>query len=396
MNYDEILKKVNPIYFSAKGCLGLLAETGDSDIVNFYNAIDKENLTTFEENFIIKSRVISLEARYFVWNTIAAETDCQTIIDLPCGYLPHCLTAAKLQKNYIGFDLPVVVEEIKKVAENFLNENEKIFVKYFGVDATNFYSMRNAFQNVQGKICIITDGLLGYFNKNDLKIVCENIHQLLQKFGGCWYVSDSQFDEMMGITYAAMTGDDKNIMLNATNSGNKKVSSADNSENLFLYGTLEERKNFIKDSSFSIKSFHYPEKLKIIPSLKKNPELMKKILSAYEDIEEWILTAEGTGAADKKISEIPFEQKFSLNDKILSISISGQLDTITSPKLLQKFEEQAKNFTEIKIDATEIKYISYAGLRVLKIMCDSLQDKNLFTVLNANDEVKKILSTEDF
>ena len=66
MNYDEILKKVNPIYFSAKGCLGLLAETGDSDIVNFYNAIDKENLTAFEENFIIKSRVISLEARYFV------------------------------------------------------------------------------------------------------------------------------------------------------------------------------------------------------------------------------------------------------------------------------------------------------------------------------------------
>ena len=87
MNYDEILKKVNPIYFSAKGCLGLLAETGDSDIVNFYNAIDKENLTAFEENFIIKSRVISLEVRYFVWNTIAAETDCQTIIDLPCGYL---------------------------------------------------------------------------------------------------------------------------------------------------------------------------------------------------------------------------------------------------------------------------------------------------------------------
>ena len=63
---------------------------------------------------------------------------------------------------------------------------------------------------------------------------------------------------------------------------------------------------------------------------------------------------------------------------------------------MQKFEEQAKNFTEIKIDATEIKYISYAGLRVLKIMRESLQDKNLFTVLNANDEVKKILSTEDF
>ena len=30
-----------------------------------------------------------------MWNVIAKETDCKTIVDLPCGYLPHCLEVAK-------------------------------------------------------------------------------------------------------------------------------------------------------------------------------------------------------------------------------------------------------------------------------------------------------------
>ena len=62
-------------------------------------------------------------------------------------------------------------------------------VQYHGVDATNYFSMRNALKNVQGKICIVTDGLLGFFDDNDLKVVCENIRRLLQEFGGYWYIS---------------------------------------------------------------------------------------------------------------------------------------------------------------------------------------------------------------
>ena len=393
-----MLKKVNPIYFSAKGCLGLLAETGDSDIVNFYDAIDKESLAAFEDNPIVKSRVISLEARYNVWNVIAAETDCPTIVDLPCGYLPHCLTAARLNKNYYGFDLPVVTDEISRVAAQNLTETEKSFVRYCGVDATNFDSMRNALQGVRGKICIITDGLLGYFNRADLKIFCENIRRLLLEFGGCWYTSDSQFDKMMGMTYAALTGGDAEDMLNATNSVIKKVAEADNSACVFLNGTLEERRIFIEESGFSIESFRYPDKLKVIPSLRKNPELMERMLSAYQDMEEWILTADGTGSTVKRTAEIPFAQEFSLNGGTLSIRISGRLDTITTPKLLQEYEERrAKcSFAEIHIDAAELEYISYAGLRGFKIMRDSLKDENSFSVNNASDEVKNILSADGF
>lgn len=251
---------------------------------------------------------------------------------------------AKLNKKYYGLDLPIVIEEISPIAFKNLSDAEKNFVQYHAADATNYISLRNALKDVQGKICIITDGLLGYFNRYDLKAVCKNIHRLLREFGGCWYI-------------------------------------------IFNTGTPEERRNFIEECGFNIKTFRYSDMLNFIPSLQDNPELMKKVLSAYQDFEGWILTADETD--DKQEKEIPFAQNFSVKDNVLSISISGRLDSITAPELLQKYEEQrAKNiFDEIHVDAANLKYISYAGLRALKIMQESCN----FKISNMNDEVKKIL-----
>lgn len=398
MNYDEILKTVNPIYFSAKGCLWFLVGTGDQDCIRFYDSINKETLPavdTANYDDINRSRAISLEVRYTLWNAIAEDTECRTIIDLPCGYVPHSLTAARLKKNYYGFDLPIVIDEISSVAEKFLNENEKAFVQYHGVDATNYASMRNALKDVQGKICIITDGLLGYFNDYDLKVFCKNIYRLLREFGGCWYISDAYSNDLMAVTYAALTGGSKDDMLQANISGSRQVSDNDNSNYIFMSGTIEERRRFMEECGFYVKSFPYPEKLKIIPSLKDNPELMKKILSAYNEIEEWILTADDTESIENKF-DIPFTQELSVNDNVLSIRISGRLDSITAPKLLEKYEEQQSDFTEIHVDAAELEYISFAGLRVFKFMRESLKNENLFKIVNANAEVKKILKENGY
>ncbi len=388
MNHNELLKKVNPVYFSAKGCIGLLADTKEPDIMRFYNEIDKETITAVDiNNPMIKIWGISMEVRYSTWNTIAQKTDCPNIVDLPCGYLPHCLKAAKLNKKYYGLDLPIVIEEISPIAFKNLNDNEKHLVQYHATDATNYLSLQNALKDIQGKICIITDGLLGYFNRYDLKAVCKNIHRLLREFGGCWYTSDYEFSDLMAATYALVTGGKKSDMLEANTSGSGKIADADNSDFIFNTGTLEERKNFIEECGFNIKTFRYSDMLNFIPSLKDNPELMQKILSAYQDFQGWILTADET--AETQEAEIPFAQNFSVKNNVLLISISGRLDSITAPELLQKYEEQrSKNiFDEIHVDAANLKYIFYGGLRVFKIMQESC---NVFKINNMNDEVKKI------
>ena len=70
---------------------------------------------------------------------------------------------------------------------------------------------------------------------------------------------------------------------------------------------------------------------------------MEKLLAAYQEVEGWILTAEETTATQE--SEIPFAQVLSVKDKVLSISISGRLDSITAPELLQQYEEcRAKKY----------------------------------------------------
>ncbi len=400
LNHDELLKKVNPIYFSAKGCLILLAETGDPDLVNFCNGVDTEQLTaaaTAQDPQITRGRIISLDVRYNMWNVLAEETDCQTIVDLPCGYLPHCLTAARLKKNYYGFDLPIVTDEISSVASKLMTAREKNFVHYHGVDATNYFSMRNALRGVEGKICIITDGLLGYFNRNDLKAVCENVNRLLREFGGCWYTSDSQFTDLMAITYAALSGGGREEMLAANDSGRRQVADSEkdkDNEIIFSTGTLEERRRFMEACGFCVKSFRYPEKLRVIPSLKDEPALMNQLLSAYGEIEEWVLTAEETNAAER--IDLPFAQKFSVSDGVLSVQLRGRLDTITAPKLLEEYEacREKFSFAEIKIDASELSYVSYAGLRAFRIMCEALEDSRRFKILNAGDDLKKSLAAD--
>lgn len=396
MNQEELLKKVNPTYLSAKGCLSLLARTGEPDIMRFYNELEKEplNKTYTTDPPIILSQKISMEARYNFWTAIAEETDCKIIVDLPCGYLPHCLKAARLNKKYYGLDLPIVTEEISRIAFKHLDERQKNLVQYHGVDATNYESLRNALKDAQGKICIITDGLLGYFNYADLKAVCNNIWRLLREFGGYWYDSDSQFTELMELTHAIVTGSTREEMEQATSQGINSVSDSDNSDHVFIAGTLEERRNFLEECGFSVKSFPYSDKLSVIPSLKDNPALMEKLLSAYQSIEEWVMTAKETVSAENLAPDIPFAQELSLTGGVLSIQISGRLDTITAPELLQKVEEhRAKNsFTEIIIDAKNLSYVSYAGFRALQILHESCSN---FKINNVSDAVRKIL-TENF
>jgi hypothetical protein len=90
MNDQELLKNVNPSYTTGKGCLVMLAGTGDPDAIELSGIIDlselpqndpmPENQTTRD---IVRSYMVGQDARYSVWNQIAADSDCDVIIDLP-------------------------------------------------------------------------------------------------------------------------------------------------------------------------------------------------------------------------------------------------------------------------------------------------------------------------
>ena len=184
MDSKELQQIVNPSYTTGKGCLAMLMSTGDPDAAELAKSIDEIRRE------IVRSYVVGQDARYNVWNRIAEQSDCDVIIDLPCGYLPHGLAAARMGKTYYGFDLPVVINDIAPAIDKLSTEEQKDKIHYCSVDATNFEPMKKALCDVKGRICIITDGMLALFNRSELDQVCRVVHRLLSDFGGEWYTSD--------------------------------------------------------------------------------------------------------------------------------------------------------------------------------------------------------------
>ena len=129
-------------------------------------------------------------ARSDIFNNVALKSGKQTIIDLPCGYSTRCFKVADNGQKYFGFDLPIVIDEIKEMTSKVITDKQKPLISFDAVDATNYNSMRQALKDVKGEICIITEGLIPYLNDSELISMCQAIHKLLSEFGGCWITAD--------------------------------------------------------------------------------------------------------------------------------------------------------------------------------------------------------------
>jgi len=114
MERKELLFAVNPVFATAKGCLVLLSQTGIKEAADLAKVIDltvPRSSDTPPE--ILRSYMVSNEARYHIGNKMAEQSGCDVIIDLPCGYVPRGLSISKACKHFYGLDLPAVVEELE-------------------------------------------------------------------------------------------------------------------------------------------------------------------------------------------------------------------------------------------------------------------------------------------
>jgi len=396
MNDQELLKTVNPSYSTAKGCLALLMQTGEPDAIKLGGEIDLSELsktssappdeTTIE---IMRGYTVAHDARYSVWNRIAEESDCDVIIDLPCGYLPHALAVSRMGKQYYGFDLPVVINEIEPAMKKLSGGVSAIH--YSGVDATNYNSMKNALYGVTGKICIITDGMLGFFNMSELKEVFASIKKLLTEFGGSWYTSDSMSAELMALGYEAVTGKDPAVVFAAVKSGSAEAADIDNSANPFLNWSYDKLKVLMEEQGFNVRAFPYSDKLPDLRSCANVPGLMERMRDKLTGMTEWELTAKAGNANGTYGGE--FYVKMNSEGNTAVYEVGGRLDTMTAPELLQKFKD-SKPTEHIILDAKNMDYISSAGLRVLLMMSKSAKEP--LKVINYSEAVKEIFEVTGF
>ncbi|WP_407392677.1 STAS domain-containing protein [Methanobrevibacter sp.] len=85
------------------------------------------------------------------------------------------------------------------------------------------------------------------------------------------------------------------------------------------------------------------------------------------------------------------------NEKELTFSIEGRIDTITSQELDNEIQEEIGNFDSLVMDFNDVEYISSAGLRVLIATQKKLKPENIpFIIKNVNDSVSEIFRMSGF
>ena len=85
------------------------------------------------------------------------------------------------------------------------------------------------------------------------------------------------------------------------------------------------------------------------------------------------------------------------NNKELTMTVEGRVDTITSKDLDKEINAELGNFDSLIMDFANLEYISSAGLRVLITTQKKLKAENVPLVIkNVNDTVNEIFRMSGF
>ena len=85
------------------------------------------------------------------------------------------------------------------------------------------------------------------------------------------------------------------------------------------------------------------------------------------------------------------------NEKELTLSVKGRIDTITSQELDDEINDELGNFDSLIMDFSELDYISSAGLRVLILTQKKLKHDDIpFVIINVNDTIGGIFRISRF
>ena len=81
----------------------------------------------------------------------------------------------------------------------------------------------------------------------------------------------------------------------------------------------------------------------------------------------------------------------SFNEKELTLSVEGRIDTITSQDLSNEINDEMGNFNSLILDFANLEYISSAGLRVLMATQKKLKAEGIpFVIKNVNEVINEI------
>ena len=81
---------------------------------------------------------------------------------------------------------------------------------------------------------------------------------------------------------------------------------------------------------------------------------------------------------------------------MLTIALSGRLDTTTAPKLETELKQNISGVEELVLDLAALEYLSSAGLRVLLSAQKVMNRQGCMAVRNVNEVIMEIFEVTGF
>ncbi len=422
INEQELREVVNPVFNTAKSCIQLNAEAGEEDSIRLLEAlgfdsfgshITSKRIPKIVVNQVLKllpAYMILVEGRFQMTNNLIDSRKDMQVLDLPCGYTSRGIRLSKQGRRYIGLDLPAVIDELLPAVKSIIGDNPN--VSYHATDATNLSSLEAAIPEGSSNILVTTEGLLMYFTQSELDEVFSNIHSLLSKYGGSWVITDRAYSlHDKEVAVAALNHNPILMAMYSAITGAAAGSAADVNfdDNVFFDSDDAKVREYVKSKGFDLNEVcmgdYLPEHL---GALDGNPGADEAVREAFKKMFFWELSV-SEGAKDTGSGQEVVKQSYHSGSKafsvdalkendLLKMTLSGRLDTLTSPDLLKSYQEASAdgNINSIELDFENLEYVSSAGLRVLLIMYKGLKNKNNFKLTNVNDAVREILETTGF
>ena len=403
-----LLEKVNPVFNTAKMTLFQLAANGDANAATLVRSMGltleetQNSATTKASPEQVLGGTIMLEIRYRTMARLAEESG-YALVDLPCGYTPRAIEFAEKGLPYYGLDLPAVIQEGAEKITALIPPERRALAHFRAVDATNYASLEKALEDIDGPVCVNTEGLLMYFTDSEAGALCDNIRRILEKKGGCWYTADVECSLQYIIVMRPLVGERfMEIMKNASRQVKDKSDVALGRNALIaspadMDGSIKNAMVFLAKHGLKAERVNVARHLPGLNSLDNvSPEQAAAIREGMKHSAFWRITPSGAAVALPPTETAGFHADASIQGGALSLALAGRLDTITAPDLLSFFEKtrSAQVVDTVTVDCSRLDYISSAGLRVLLIMHKAC--RNGVSLRGENEVVSEILSQTGF
>ena len=406
----KVRRAINPVYLTAQSCIALLDRAGVEDArrLNAILGMRVPPMPGFmqvapRQQEYLKRMAVALtsinETRYHATNNYFRSTGMRQFVDMPCGFVPRGLTLARQGTRYMGLDLPAVIDVMGPAVRRVANPGDDI--TYHAIDATNYASLSQTLEGTSGELFVSTEGLFPYLTNTEAHQVIANVWRLLQGRGGCWVCTDFELDAWnRRITIESLERAEYGIdveVLAKIASGSMETKMDSN----FIEGsTREEITHVLEQAGLDVELvplFDYLGDMKLLESLPEDRR--DAVRDLYKDISFWVMTARERSTGETFTDESQdFRVSANYSGDQLFLHVSGRLDTLSAPKLIDLFQMASRRhrFERITVNMNNLEYISSAGLRALIIMYKSLGTRGAFKVINANKDVRHVIVMTGF